>query len=150
MSLVEKINEDMKSAMKNKDKDRLKVIRMLKSAITLAKIDLKHDLEDEEVIDIVSKQIKLRKDSIHEFEKANRIDLMEEYQAEITILNEYMPEQLSNDKVEEIIDEIFQKIQPTSGKQMGLIMKEITPKIRGKFDIGEASKIVREKLNKLL
>lgn len=147
MNLVEKINEDVKTAMKNQEKNKLNVIRMLKSAIQLSKIELKHDLSDEEVIDVVAKQIKMRKDSMKEFEKASRKDLVDQYQQEIDILNEYLPEQLSLDEVVAIIDEVFAQVQPTSPKQMGLLMKEITPKVKGKFDMGEVSKIIKEKLN---
>lgn len=147
MSLVEKINDDMKSAMKSQDKEKLNVIRMVKSAIQLAKIELKHELSDEEVIDVVAKQIKMRKDSISEFEKAKREDLVEQYNQEIAILTEYMPEQLSLEEVLVIIDDAFEKINPTSPKQMGLIMKEVTPLVKGKYDMGEVSKIIKEKLN---
>ena len=147
MSLAERITEDVKIAMKNQDKEKLNVIRMVKSAIQLAKIEAKHDLSDEEVIDVISKQIKMRKDSIVEFEKASRTDLAENYRKEIEILKEYMPEQLSIEKVKEIIDNAFDKIKPTSPKQMGLIMKEVTPQIKGKFDMGEVSKIIKEKLS---
>ena len=147
MSLAERITEDVKIAMKNQDKEKLNVIRMVKSAIQLAKIEAKHDLSDEEVIDVISKQIKMRKDSIVEFEKASRTDLAENYRKEIEILKEYMPEQLSIEKVKEIVDNAFDKIKPTSPKQMGMIMKEVTPQIKGKFDMGEVSKIIKEKLS---
>ena len=147
MSLAEKITEDVKIAMKNQDKEKLNVIRMVKSAIQLAKIEAKHDLSDEEVIDVISKQIKMRKDSIVEFEKASRTDLAENYRKEIEILKQYMPEPLSIEKVKEIIDNAFDKIKPTSPKQMGLIMKEVTPQVKGKFDMGEVSKIIKEKLS---
>lgn len=147
MTLAEKINEDVKTAMKNQDKEKLNVIRMVKSAIQLAKIEAKHDLSDDEVVDVISKQIKMRKDSIIEFKKASRDDLAENYQKEIEVLQEYMPEPLSLEEVEKIISEAFEKIKPTSPKQMGLIMKEVTPKVKGKFDMGEVSKIIKEKLN---
>ena len=147
MSLAEKITEDVKVAMKNQDKEKLNVIRMVNSAIQLAKIEAKHDLSDEEVIDVISKQIKMRKDSIVEFEKASRTDLAENYRKEIEVLKEYMPEPLSIEKVKEIIDAAFDKIKPTSPKQMGLIMKEVTPQVKGKFDMGEVSKIIKEKLS---
>lgn len=149
MNLTEKINEDLKESMKNQDKEKLNVIRMVKSAIQLAKIELKHDLNDEEVVDVISKQIKMRKDSIKEFSKANRKDLVFQYEKEISILNNYMPEQLSVDEVMKLIDEAFDKIKPTSAKQMGLVMKEVTPKIKGKFDMGEISRLVKEKLNNI-
>lgn len=147
MTLAERINDDVKTAMKSQDKEKLNVIRMVKSAIQLAKIEAKHDLSDEEVIDLISKQIKMRKDSIVEFEKASRTDLAEAYKREIDILSEYMPEPLSKEEVEKIIEEVFVKINPTSPKQMGLIMKEVTPLVKGKFDMGEVSKMIREKLN---
>ena len=149
MSLVERVNEDVKLAMKSQDKERLNVVRMLKSAIQLSKIELKHELSDEEVIDVVAKQIKMRKDSIMEFSKASRDDLIRQYQKEVEVLMSYMPEQLSIDEVNQIIDDVFKKIQPTSPKQMGLIMKEVTPCVKGKFDMGEVSKIIKEKLNNL-
>ena len=149
MSLIEKINDDMKLAMKSQDKEKLNVIRMLKSAVQLAKIELKHDLSDEEVVDVVVKQIKMRKDSIVEFEKASRQDLVDQNKKEIDILSVYMPELLSLEEVEKLIDEAFNKINPTSQKQMGLIMKEVNPKIRGKFDAGEVSKMIRERLSNL-
>lgn len=149
MTLVEKINEDMKQAMKSQDKETLNVIRMVKSAVQLAKIELKHDLSDEEVVDVVAKQIKMRKDSIAEFSKASRDDLVNQYKQEIEILNRYMPEQLSIEEVNKIIDEAFAVVNPTSQKQMGLIMKEVNPKVRGKFDMGEVSKIIRDKLSNL-
>ena len=149
MTLVEKINEDMKLAMKSQDKETLSVVRMLKSAIQLSKIELKHELSDEEVVDVVSKQIKMRKDSVLEFSKASRDDLVKQYEREIEILNNYMPEQLSLEEVEKIIDEVFLLINPSSQKQMGLIMKEVNSKVRGKFDMGEVSKIIKDRLSNL-
>ena len=149
MSLVERINEDLKEYMKARDKDSLSVIRMLKSAIQMAKIELKHDLSDSEVIDVISKQIKMRKDSIAEFTKASRDDLASQYQKEIDILNKYMPEQLSLEEVNKIIDEVIDKLKPESVKQMGLIIKEVSPKVKGRFDMGEVSKIVKDKLSNL-
>ncbi len=147
MNLVEKINDDIKNAMKNGEKDKLNVIRMVKSAIQMAKISLKHDLSDEEVIDVIGKQIKMRNDSILEFSKASRDDLVQQYENEIAILKTYMPEELSLEEVTSIIHEAFEKIKPTSSKEMGLLMKEITPKVKGRFDVSEVSRIVREKLN---
>ena len=150
MSLVVKINEDMKNAMKSQDKERLGVIRMLKSAMQLTSIEKKHELSDDEVIDVLSKQIKMRKDSVAEFSKANRMDLANQYEKEIDILMTYMPEQLSLEDVISIIDEVIKEVNPTSQKQMGLVMKEVTPKVKGKFDMGEVSKIIRERLSDLL
>ena len=149
MNLNDRIMNDLKEAMKNKDSFKLSVIRMVKGAIQLEKINKKRDLNDEEVIDVISKQIKLRKDSINEFEKAGRNDLADTTKKEVEVLNEYMPEQLSSEEVNKIIDEAFAKVNPTSQKDMGLIMKEVTPKVKGKADIGEVSRIIKEKLNNI-
>lgn len=149
MNLNDRIMNDLKETMKNKDSFKLGVIRMVKGAIQLEKINKKRDLNDEEVIDVISKQIKLRKDSINEFEKAGRNDLADTTKKEIEVLNEYMPEQLSSEEVNKIIDEAFAKVNPTSQKDMGLVMKEVTPKVKGKADMGEVSKIIKEKLSNI-
>ena len=149
MNLNDRIMNDLKEAMKNKDSFKLSVIRMVKGAIQLEKINKKRDLNDEEVIDVISKQIKLRKDSINEFEKAGRNDLADTTKKEVEVLNEYMPEQLSSEEVNKIIDEAFAKVNPTSQKDMGIIMKEVTPKVKGKADMGEVSKIIKEKLSNI-
>ena len=149
MTLNERINSDMVTFMKSKDSFSLGVVRMVKGAIQLEKINLKRDLNDEEVIAVVSKQIKMRNDSISEFEKAGRADLVEQYQKEIAILNKYMPEQLSSEEVEKIIAEAFAKVNPTSPKDMGLIMKEVSPKLKGRADMGKVNAIIKEKLSNL-
>ncbi len=149
MTLVEKINSDMITYMKNKDSFSLGVIRMVKGAIQLEKINKKRELNDDEVIAVISKQIKMRNDSIKEFEKANRTDLVEQNQKEIAILNTYMPEQLSDEEVNKIIDEAFAKLNPTSSKDMGIIMKEISPKVKGKADMGKVNSIIKDKLANL-
>lgn len=149
MNLNDRIMNDLKEAMKNKDSFKLGVIRMVKGAIQLEKINKKRDLNDEEVIDVISKQIKLRKDSINEFEKAGRNDLADTTKKEVEVLNEYMPEQLSSEEVNKIIDEAFLKLNPTSSKDMGLIIKEVSPKVKGRTDMGEVSKIIKDKLSQI-
>lgn len=149
MNLLDRLNNDLKESMKNKDKMKLSVIRMLKSAIQMAKIELKHDLSDDEIIAVISKQIKMRKDSIKEFENAKRDDLVAQYQEEVDILNTYMPEQMSLSEVTKIIDEVIADVNPTSPKQMGLIIKEVSPKVKGRYDMGEVSKIIKDKLSDL-
>ena len=147
MTLSEKINNDMINYMKSKDSFALGVVRMVKGAIQLEKINLKRDLNDDEVIAVISKQIKMRNDSIAEFTKANRTDLVDQYKKEIELLNKYMPEQLSEDEINTIIDEAFVKINPTSSKDMGLIMREISPKLKGRADMGKVNSIIKERLN---
>ena len=146
MALLDQINEDIKTAMKEKNTFDLSVIRMLKGAIQLELIK-KKELNDEDIIGIVSKQVKMRKDSIEEFKKGNRDDLVEQYEKEIEVLNKYLPEQLTIEEVNKILDEAFNKINPTSNKEMGLIMKEISPKVKGRYDMQEISKLIKERLS---
>ena len=145
MTLLEQLNQDMIVSMKNKDSFSLGVIRMAKGAIQLEAINKKKDLTEEDVVAVISKQIKMRNDSIDEFTKAERFDLVEQNQKEIEILNKYMPAQLSLEEVNKIIDEAFEKLNPTS-KDMGLIMKEVSPKLKGKTDMGKVNAIIKEKL----
>ena len=145
----EQILEDLKSAMKNQDKEALAVIRGIKGAMQLEEIAKKHELNDEEVIDVIVKQIKMRKESIEGFEKGNRDDLKEQALKEIEILNRYMPEQLSLDEVNNIIEETFNLVNPTSLADMGKIMREVTPKVKGKYDMKEVSNIIKNKLSNL-
>ena len=147
MTLLDTINNDMKHYMKEKDSFSLGVVRMVKGAIQLESISKKKELTDEEIISVISKQIKMRKDSIVEFEKGNRQDLVEQNKKEIEILNKYMPEQLSMEEINKIIDEAFLLIKPTSSKEQGLIMKEITPKLKGRADMSLVSGIIKDRLN---
>lgn len=147
MTLSEKINADMISYMKSKDSFALGVVRMVKGAIQLEKINLKRDLNDDEVVAVISKQIKMRNDSIQEFTKANRVDLIEQYKKEIELLNKYMPKQLTEEEINTIIDEAFAKINPTSSKDMGLIMREISPKLKGRADMGKVNSIIKDRLS---
>jgi hypothetical protein len=144
--MVEKLDKDMIEAMKSKDKDRLTVIRMVKAALKQEQIDHKKEINDDLLIDVVNKQIKMRKDSITEFEKGNRQDLIDKTQAEIDVLMAYLPEQLSHEEVLEIIDEIFKEVQPTGPKDMGKVMGPAQAKLKGKADMKEVSTIIREKL----
>ena len=144
--LLDKINEDLKEAMRGKDALSLSVIRMLKGDIQLKTID-KGNLTDDDIIAIVSKQIKMRKDAIGEFKKASREDLVSQNEQEIEILNKYLPEQLTYDEVVKIIDEAFSKVNPTSSKDMGLIMREVSPKLKGRFDMQQVSSLIKKRKN---
>lgn len=147
MNLFEKMQKDMVEAMKTKDKDRLTVLRMVKGAMQLEHINNKKEMNEELLIDTVSKQIKLRNDSLAEFEKAGREDLVENVTKEIKILKEYLPVQLEKEEIETIIDEVFAKVKPTSSKDMGAIMREVTPLVKGKADMKLVSEIIKNKLN---
>lgn len=146
MTLSERINNDLKEAMKSKDSFRLSVIRMVKGAMQLAKPNPREELIDDDVITVISKQIKMRNDSIKEFEAAGRSDLVEQNKKEIEILNTYMPKQLSEEELTEIIDKVFEEVKPTSQKDMGLIMKNISPLVKGKADMSLVNKLVKERL----
>lgn len=146
MTLSERINNDLKEAIKSKDSFRLSVIRMVKGAMQLAKPNPREELTDDDVITVISKQIKMRNDSIKEFEAAGRSDLVEQNKKEIEILNTYMPKQLSEEELTEIIDKVFEEVKPTSQKDMGLIMKNISPLVKGKADMSLVNKLVKERL----
>lgn len=143
----EQILNDLIAAMKSQDKEKLLVIRSVKSAMQLEEINLKRNLNDDEVISVITKQIKTRKDSIIEFEKGNREDLIEATKKEIDILQNYLPEQLTEEELNKIIDDVFASVKPTSPKDMGKIMSTITPLVKGKTDMKEVSNKIKERLN---
>ena len=145
-NMIEKLDKDMIEAMKNKEKDRLTVIRMVKASLKQEQIDHKKEINDELLIDVVNKQIKMRKDSVAEFEKGNRQDLIDKTQEEIKVLLAYLPEQLSQEEVEKIIDEIFAEVKPEGPKDMGKVMGLAQAKLKGKADMKEVSTIIRGKL----
>ena len=144
--MVEQLEKDMIEAMKSGDKFRLTVIRMVKGALKQEQIDHKKEINDELLIDVVNKQIKMRKDSITEFEKGNRTDLVEQTQKEIDILLKYLPEQLSPEEVEKIINDIFEEVKPEGMKDMGKVMGLAQGKLKGKADMKEVSTLIRNKL----
>lgn len=143
----EKILNDIISAMKSKDKERLSTLRLLKGAMQLEEINKKDELSDEEIVSLIAKQIKTRKESIVEFKNANRQDLIEKTEKEIEILNEYMPEQLDEEEVLKIIEEAFNEIKPTSMKDMRQMMSYLNPKLKGKADMGFVSKQIKNRLS---
>lgn len=148
MSLQERINEDLKVYMKSKDTFKLGVVRMVKGAVQLEKINLKkEELSDDEIIKLISKQIKMRKDSIAEFTKAGRSDLVQQNEKEIDVLKEYMPEEMSEEEVINIINEAISSTGASNIKEMGKVMREVTPKVSGRFDMVRVSSIIKEKLN---
>ena len=148
IKMKERILVDLKNAMKNQNKDLLNVVRMVKGAIQLEEIKVKHVLNDDEVITIIAREIKTRKESIKEFEKGGRTDLVEKTEKEIELLNKYMPEQLSEEEIIKTVNDVFDELKPSSVSDMGKIMGKLTPILKGKADLGLLNKIVREKLNK--
>lgn len=142
----DRILNDLKEAMKAQDKDRLSVIRMVKAAMQMEELNQKRELNDDEVVGIISKQIKTRKESIVEFERGNRTDLIEKTQKEIDILVGYLPEQLTEEEVHKILEDAFNKVEPKSMADMGKMMSFVTPLVKGKFDMGLISKMIKDRL----
>ncbi len=149
MSLKEQLTADMKTAMKAKaeGKQRLAVIRMVRSAIRQQEIDGKQDLDDEGVIGIISKEVKMRKDSLEEFQKGNREDLVAQVKAEIAVLMPYLPQQLSEEEIRGFVQEAVDKSGASSQKDMGKVMGLLMPKVKGRADGKLVNSIVREILN---
>lgn len=137
----------MTQAMKDQDKFKLSVLRMLKSALQLEQINKKSDLTDDEVIKLIKKQVKMRKDSITEFEKYGKQEEIETLRQEIEVLSEYLPEELSEEEIKKGLDEIFSEINPSSIKDMGKVMKEAQEKFGSSVDTALVSKMVKERLS---
>ena len=146
MSLKEKLMEDLKSAMRNRDKLRKDTITMVRAAIRQKEVDDRVELNDQDVIDILTKQLKEKKHSIEEFKKGDRQDLIEQTNKEIDVLLDYLPKQLGEDELRQIIQEVMTENNINSVKDMGTLMKHIMPKVKGKADGNTVSKIAKELL----
>ena len=144
--MKERLQKDLISAMKEHNKKAVDTIKSVKAMIQMEEISKKKELTDEEILSVIVKQVKMRKDAIADFEKANRDDLIASYNEEIDILNEYLPKPLTIEEVNAIIDEAFKVVNPTSQNDMGKIMKEVSPKLKARADMGEVNKIIKNKL----
>lgn len=146
MSLKEKLANDMKEAMKAREagKARLSVIRLVRGAIRQIEIDQKVELDDEGVLAVISKEVKQRRDSIEEFKKGGRGDLVAQNEADIAILMEYLPAQLSEAEVKALVEEAVAAVGATGPKDMGKVMKELMPKVKGKADGKLVNQLVKE------
>lgn len=147
MSIKETLLGDLKKAMKEKDNITKSTVTMVRAAILQIEKDNKVELGDEEIIDVVSKQVKQRKDALSEFEKAGRDDLVEETKAELNVLMKYLPKQLSKEEIKSIVEDAVKKVDAKSVKDMGKIMSEVIPKIKGKADGKLVNEIARELLS---
>ena len=147
MNFLDRLNHDLKEAMRSKDKVRLSVIRMVKGAMQNEAIQFKKDmLTEDEALTVLLREVKQRKDSLQEFEKANRQDLAAKLQEELQILDEYMPEQLSEDELREIVSQAIEETGATSKKDIGKVMSYVLPKVKGEADGGIVNKIVQQLL----
>ena len=146
MPLKIQITDDMKSAMRSKDSSRLGTIRLLLAAIKQKEVDERVELVDADIISIIDKMLKQRRDSIDAFNKAGRKDLVEKEEFEVNVLQGYMPQQLSEKEVEEIIIDAIQSAGANSMRDMGTIMNILKPKLAGKTNMGDVSKKIKTKL----
>ena len=148
MTLRDRLTEDMKQAMKAKDagKLRLSVIRMVRSAAKYLEIDRKKELDEAELIEVVAKEVKLRKDSLDEFRKADRPEALATLEMEIAILMEYLPEQMGEAEVRELVKQAVAQAQAVSPKEMGKVMAILMPRVKGRADGKLVNSLVKEML----
>ena len=149
MSLKEKLTADMKEAMKAREegRQRLGVIRMVRGAIRQQEIDGQKELDDDAVLAVISKEVKQRRDSIEEFKKGGREDLVAQNEAEIAILMAYLPQQMAEGEIRKLVQDAITATGASSPKEMGKVMKELMPKVKGRADGKLVNQIVRELLN---
>ncbi len=136
----------MIAAMKSQEKDRLTCIRFIQAAIKKVEVDTRKDLSDADVIGILSNQIKQRKDSIAQFRTGGREDLAAKEESELAILQSYLPKQLSNEEIADLVEQAIKQSGATAAKDMGAVMKILMPQIAGKADGGAVSALVKSKL----
>lgn len=148
LSLIARLDEDLKTAMKQREagRVRLSVIRLAKAAIKNVQIDKGRELTEEEVLEVIAREMKMRRDAIPEFEKANRPDKVEELKAEMAILEEYLPPQLSEEQIRELVQEALVKSGAQGPKEIGKVMSIVMPQVKGRADGKLVNKIVNEAL----
>jgi len=144
--LFDKINADIIIAMKAKDEASLSALRMLKSAIKYKEVDLKREVKDEDVIEVLSKQAKQRKESIEGFEKGGRPESAAKEKAELALIEKFLPAALNDAELSKLLEEAIQATGASGPKDMGKVMGFLTPKIKGKSDMGKVSGLVKAKL----
>ncbi|AYA77074.1 MULTISPECIES: GatB/YqeY domain-containing protein [unclassified Robertmurraya] len=147
MSLLERLNNDMKQAMKNKEKDKLSVIRMVKASLQNEAIKTGQELSENEELTVLSREVKQRKDSLHEFEKAGRDDLVEKLRTELSYIVEYMPKQLTEEELSDIVKAAILETGASTKAEMGKVMAVLMPKVKGKADGSLVNKLVQQHLS---
>jgi len=149
MPLLDKINTDLKAAMRAKEEIRLLVLRTLLSSINYAEIAKQKKLDDGGIIEVVGKEIKQRRESIEAYDKGNRPDLSAKEKAELAILQEYMPAQMSRDEITAIVEKVIAEVGPKGPGDKGKVMQKLMPQVKGKADGNEVNSIVTDLLGKL-
>lgn len=148
MNLLERLNDDMKQAMRAKEKEKLTVIRMIKASLQNEAIKLgKQDLTEEEELTVLSREVKQRKDSLHEFDKAGRPDLVDKVRNELTYVEVYLPQQLTEDELRNLIQDAIQEVGASSKADMGKVMGAVIPKVKGRADGSLVNKLVQQLLS---
>lgn len=143
MALKEKLMDDLKEAMKNKEQVKKSVVTLIRSAIKQKEVDERIELSDDDILTVISKQVKQRKDALEDFKKGGREDLIAQTQEEIAILSSYLPPQLSDEELESIIKEVIEKVGASSMKDMGKIMGMANPIVKGRADGKRMNEIVK-------
>ena len=146
MSLKQKLQEDLKSSMKNKDTVKKSVITLIRASIKQYEVDNRVELGDEQIVDLIAKQLKQTRDSREEFVKAGRDDLVSKAEAEIEVLKEYLPQQLSEEELNEIVISTISEVGATSMKDMKKIMTSVMPKVKGRADGKLINELVKKNL----
>src|SRR6056297_57688 len=146
MGLKKQIKEDLNKALKAKEKGKVSVLRMVNAEIKNEEIDKKEDLTDEDIIKIIFKELKKRKEGLEEFKKAGRDLIVKKEEKQIQILEDYLPEQMSKEEIEELVEKVIEETRAEGMSDMGKSMKEIMPKVKGKADGKIVNSIVKEKL----
>ena len=144
MTLKDRLTNDLKEAMKNKEQVRKSVVTLIRAAIKQCEVDTRQELTDEDIISLISKQLKQRKDALVDFEKANRTDLIEQTNQEIAILENYLPEQLDDVELKEIITKVVEEVGATSMKDMGKVMAKTISLVQGRADGKRINAMVKQ------
>lgn len=147
MPILHDLQNEMKQALKSGDKERLSVIRMLISEIKKVQIDAKKELSDEEIIDVLQRYAKQRKEAAKQYREAGREDLAQKEEKELEIVSQFLPEQLSEEEIRKIVEETIKEVGASSIKDMGKVMQAVMPKVKGRADGSIVSKIVKENLS---
>ncbi|WP_028775332.1 GatB/YqeY domain-containing protein [Shimazuella kribbensis] len=146
MSLTQQLDQDMKAAMKQKDKETLSTIRMVRASIKKVEIDNRGELNEDQALEVLIREIKQRKDSLNEYEKAGREDLAEKERREIAILSAYLPKQLTEEELREVVVKAIADTGATSKKEMGKVMGAVIPLIKGRADSKQVNQLVQQLL----
>ena len=145
--MFDKVKSDLLASMKEQDKFKLGVLRMLKSALQMEQINIGHDLTDEETLTVIRREVKKRNSSIQEYEKFGKTDTVQDLKHEVEILESYLPAMLSDEEVEKIIDEVIETFENPDIKSMGKIISLVKEKTNGNADMGKVSAIVKGRLS---